>query len=113
MSLGETLPESLPKALAEALAKSLPKTRGEPPPSEGVVSRQSRIVNSESRTCRKRRYDALDKNPYHADVDAQVNVGTTTYGIGQEPGPQFCRGVGGPGTARGAAIEQGKGQGLG
>lgn len=99
MSLGENMPESLPKALAEALAKSLPRTRAEPPPGGGVISRQSRIVNSESETYRKRRHDALDNNHYHADVDTQFDVGTTTYDIGQAPGPQFCRGVGGPETA--------------
>jgi hypothetical protein len=38
MSLGETLAESLPKTLVEVLPKSLPKTRAEPPPSEGVIA---------------------------------------------------------------------------
>ena len=72
MSLGGTLPESLPKALAEALVKSLPKAWGEPPPYEGVISSQWRLVNSEFRTYREERHDAHDKNPYHAYTGSHI-----------------------------------------
>ena len=103
MNLGETLPENLPKALAEALAESLPKTRAEPPPSEGVIASESWVMSAKRGTYNDRRDDTLDKNPYHAVVNARVDVGTTTHGIGQAPEPQFCRGVVGPQTAWGAA----------
>jgi len=72
MSLGESLPESLPKALAEALAKSLSKTRGEHPPSGGVISSQYRLVNSVFRAYREKRHDAHDKNSYHADTGRRL-----------------------------------------
>jgi hypothetical protein len=40
-------------------------------------------MSAERRTYSDRREEARDKNSYHADVDGRVDVGTTTYGIGQ------------------------------
>ena len=101
MSLGEILPENLPKALAEALAKSLAKTGAEPPPNEGVISRQWRLVNSEFRTYRKERHDALDKNPYHATRIPGQDFRDHKVLCGLARGPQFFRGGSGPETAPG------------
>ena len=56
-------------------------------------------MSTERGTYSDRRESALDKNPYHADVDAQVDVGTTMYGIGQVLEPQFCRPPLGPEAA--------------
>jgi hypothetical protein len=40
-------------------------------------------MSAEPGTYSDRRENAHDKNPYHADIDARVDVGTTTYGIGR------------------------------
>jgi hypothetical protein len=55
-------------------------------------------MSAEPGTYNDRRENPLDKNPYHADVDARADVGTTKYGIGQPPEPQFCRPPIGPET---------------
>jgi hypothetical protein len=38
---------------------------------------------------------------YHAGVDARGDIGTTKYGIGQVPKPQFSRPLHGPQAAWG------------